>query len=262
MTMAHILLHEPEPDEDTESLIEKSSLGTESAQAAIDSVSPEHGRRVAQMAEQRGMVNEPRITSEGGKRWHLTETEYVEFDAAGDIWINMGPHIKDARRAAAALLAAAEAEDDAAFAAMQGEYPPTPAEPAEEETKAEEELVAHRDGKGDIYVGHTLVAFKHRSYEQIMRWYHEAHPGGISERRYRAVLYLLNVEASSPVVPAPTETGPWQRIDDVPVGVPFIHERRTQLVKLADGKFAHILTFRFTAETLADLAPFVAAEER
>lgn len=121
-----------EPAEDIESLIERSSLGTESTQDAIDSVSPEHGRRVARMAAQRGKVDEPRITSEGGKRWHLTETEYVEFDAAGDIWINMGPHIKDARKAAAALLAAAEAEDDAMEAAMQGEYPPTPAEPAEE----------------------------------------------------------------------------------------------------------------------------------
>lgn len=82
---------------------------------------------------------------------------------------------------------------------------PSSVEPAEEGTKAEEKLVAHRDDKGDIYVGHVLVAFKHRSYEQIRRWFNEAHPGGISERRYRAVLHLLDVEASSPDVPAPTE---------------------------------------------------------
>ncbi|MBY6385484.1 hypothetical protein HG717_16420 [Rhodococcus erythropolis] len=40
-------------EEDFESLIEKSSLGTESAQALISTVSPEHGRRVAQEAARR-----------------------------------------------------------------------------------------------------------------------------------------------------------------------------------------------------------------
>ena len=106
------------------------------------------------------------------------------------------------------------------------EYYSAPAESAEEETKAEEKLVAHRDSKGDIYVGHALVAFKHRSYEQIRRWFNEAHPGGISERRYRAVLHLLNVEASSPDVPALTETGPWQTWQEVPEGVKYSPKAR------------------------------------
>lgn len=179
-----------EPAEDIESLIERSSLGTESTQDAIDSVSPEHGRRVARMAAQRGKVDEPRITSEGGKRWHLTETEYVEFDAAGDIWINMGPHIKDARKAAAALLAAAEAEDDAMEAAMQGEYPPAPAEPAEEETKAE---------------GHDPDALAKRL---AWIWHDGWDACGERERGYlrRAAEMAHSHYASSPVVPAPTET--------------------------------------------------------
>ncbi|UUE23834.1 hypothetical protein LRQ08_21650 [Rhodococcus qingshengii] len=139
---------------------------------------------------------------------------------------------------------------------------PAPAEPAEEETKAEEKLVAHRDSKGDIYVGHALVAFKHRSYEQIRRWFNEAHPGGISERRYRAVLHLLNVEASSPVVPAPAETGPWQRIEDVPANVTVLDcdglswsyvDSHWRCHEDVDGPYSPRL--------INDLAPFVAAEE-
>lgn len=139
-------------------------------------------------------------------------------------------------------------------------YPPDPAEPAEEVTQAEEKLVAHRDSKGDIYVGHALVAFKHRSYEQIRRWFNEAHPGGISERRYRAVLHLLNVEASSPVVPAPTETGPWQHrvngeicVASPASGLPY-----------TIGKFndhGDFVWHSSSAELPEGFAPFVAAEE-
>lgn len=140
---------------------------------------------------------------------------------------------------------------------------PASAEPAEEETKAEEELVAHRDSKGDIYVGHALVAFKHRSYEQIMRWYHEAHPGGISERRYRAVLHLLNVEASSPVVPAPAETGPWQTWQEVPEGVWFLTNQNIGCWMRRDGDKVTTVTggWPVCTDSLVAQAPFVAAEE-
>ncbi|MDV6274067.1 hypothetical protein R3Q06_11205 [Rhodococcus erythropolis] len=133
---------------------------------------------------------------------------------------------------------------------------PAPAEPAEEETKAEEKLVAHRDSKGDIYVGHALVAFKHRSYEQIRRWFNEAHPGGISERRYRAVLHLLNVEASSPVVPAPAETGPWPSVDEIPESVTRIKD--------CEGDVWHRCTVGWEHGGIhgpEGYAPFVAAEE-
>ncbi len=40
-------------DKSIRELIEASSLGTESARAAIESVSPEHGRLIVAMAEQR-----------------------------------------------------------------------------------------------------------------------------------------------------------------------------------------------------------------
>ena len=144
--------------------------------------------------------------------------------------------------------------------------PLAPAEPAEEEMKAEEKLVAHRDSKGDIYVGHALVAFKHRSYEQIRRWFNEAHPGGISERRYRAVLHLLNVEASSPVIPAPAETGPWQTWEAVPDGVTVKSANGERFRKTGVGAI-HLLTngvgdcCKISVANDLQPAPFVAAEE-
>lgn len=63
----------------------------------------------------------------------------------------------------------------------------------------------------------------------------------------------------SPATPA--ETGPWQRIEDVPVGVPFKDREGSGLVKLADGQFGYVDNYRETSKTLAEFAPFVAAEE-
>ena len=284
-----------EPAEDIESLIERSSLGTESTQDAIDSVSPEHGRRVARMAAQRGKVDEPRITSEGGKRWHLTETEYVEFDAAGDIWINMGPHIKDARKAAAALLAAAEAEDDAMEAAMQGEYPPAPAEPAEEEG---EPVFTKYPGKiyldpetGEI----TGVPAEEETKAEASDWCigsmcRHAHIDGANRKHIRGSDCppaptqeqiatrgrLLGIARKilgdpSPGVPAPTETGPWPTWQEVLEGVWYQSGRD----RVARAVWMNIAGIRYiqvpsdgvakpcviTSDYMVNYAPFVAAEE-
>lgn len=72
--------------------------------------------------------------------------------------------------------------------------PPAPAEPAEEETKAED------------YCCHPKC-----------RW---SDWGGINRKHERgADCPIVPKPTSSPVVPTPTETGPWQRIEDVPDGV-------------------------------------------
>lgn len=75
-----------------------------------------------------------------------------------------------------------------------------------------------------------------------------------------AIVYGVAV-TGSPAVPAPTETGPWQRIDDVPVGVPFVDREGSELVKLADGTFGYLNSLRETGLTMAEFAPFVAAEK-
>ncbi|MGM5065707.1 hypothetical protein EU244_012735 [Rhodococcus qingshengii] len=76
--------------------------------------------------------------------------------------------------------------------------PPAPAEPAEEETKAHCMCVAPD-------------------------WYHDGLDSDIGGRLCRRCRLRQNIPyrdpASSPVVPASTEPGPWQRIEDVPDGV-------------------------------------------
>lgn len=78
--------------------------------------------------------------------------------------------------------------------------PPAPAEPAEEETKAGPWTVQLPEGM-------TL--------EQWIESLPDEAPGLLAA--VREVRERLGI--SSPVVPAPTETGPWQRIEDVPEGV-------------------------------------------
>lgn len=82
--------------------------------------------------------------------------------------------------------------------------PPSPAEPAEEETKAE------RDSQGIIRInGGRIVALSRDPRELVQQWYDLAEPGSKWQRDYAAALDLFDREAaSSPVVPAPTETGP------------------------------------------------------
>lgn len=79
---------------------------------------------------------------------------------------------------------------------------PAPAEPAEEETKAE------RDSQGIIRInGGRIVALSRDPRELVQQWYDLAEPGSKWQRDYAAALDLFDREAtSSPVVPAPTET--------------------------------------------------------
>ncbi|MGR6028990.1 hypothetical protein ACS7JX_19080 [Rhodococcus erythropolis] len=68
----------------------------------------------------------------------------------------------------------------------------------------------------------------------------------------------------SPVVPIPTETGPWQRIEDVPVGVLQIKDRhgRTWLMVGGTWRFEwHDGNWYEPHTNINAQAPFVAAEE-
>jgi hypothetical protein len=111
---------------------------------------------------------------------------------------------------------------------------PAPAEPAEEETKAEA-----CSGGGDMHpcvlaAGHAGVHTDSRG----LRW---------------------NYPASSPVVPAPTETGPWDSIEEVPEGVTV---RGTNPVAglWRGGPYWKSVSPEHSA-AVSSLAPFVAAEE-
>lgn len=117
---------------------------------------------------------------------------------------------------------------------------PAPAVPAEEETKAEE--VCTGSGGHHLYPcvlpdGHAGVHTDSRG----LRW---------------------NNPASSPVVPAPTETGPWQTWQEVPEGVPFKSHNGMDVVWRREGALVWFKHFRQDARDLNDLAPFVAAEEK
>lgn len=85
-----------------------------------------------------------------------------------------------------------------------GPCTPAPAVPAEEETKAE------RDSEGIIRInGGRIVALSRDPRELVQQWFDLAEPGSKWQRDYAAALDLFDREAaSSPVVPAPTETGP------------------------------------------------------
>lgn len=84
----------------------------------------------------------------------------------------------------------------------EGNDRPAPAEPAEEETKAvtfdEIAQSLKRIGDAESSFGFNLRFWRRIAEKLIAKYPHLA---------------------SSPVVPAPTETGPWQRIEDVPEGV-------------------------------------------
>ena len=94
---------------------------------------------------------------------------------------------------------------------------PAPAEPAEEETKAEG-LCEVRSPQGDT------CSFPKSGHAGVHTW---AWPD--------------KKPASSPVVPAPTETGPWQRIEDVPEGVTVKSANGERFRKTGVGAI-HLLT--------------------
>ena len=315
-----------EPAEDIRGLIEKSSLGTESAQALISTVSPEHGRRVAQEAARREAGTKVKLTelqrdllqrivdqwTKGAGWTHVFWSGTVEALISASCIVRheeafneYRPTIFGEKALAAAEPAEAHctvppegwwcsraANHDGPCAASEGVAPWVPqpleadwldqvdprdpqsrthretaaakfAEPAEEETKAEvfdlNALVRQLAQAGwrerercESIAGEPCIEWDTQlDWQQQIEY--QVVRGILAELKR---LELLTLPASSPVVPAPTETGPWQRIEDVPEGV---------MVRGTDG------TWRGDpdgwlrsdgARASANLcAPFVAAEE-
>lgn len=114
-------------------------------------------------------------------------------------------------------------------------------EPAEEETKAEAEsdLDMHPDAVyGREYVEQAKV------------------------RRIARAVKECDTPSSSPVVPATTETGPWQRIEDVPEGVGRLTDRDGDVWEWdGDNWVTPETAILPTAYINKHYAPFVAAEE-
>lgn len=120
--------------------------------------------------------------------------------------------------------------------------PPAAAEPAEEETKAE---------------GHDPDALAKRL---AWIWHDGWDACGERERGYlrRAAEMAHSYYASSPVVPAPTETGPWQTLAEIPASVTRIMDRGHWIWTRIDAD-----EWRCGAITQPScLAPFVSAEEK
>ncbi|MFF8327852.1 hypothetical protein ACH49M_21415 [Rhodococcus qingshengii] len=159
-------------------------------------------------------------------------------------------------------------------------YPPAPVEPAEEETKAEvfdlNALVRQlaqagwRERERGEWFAHepsiewdTQLDWQQQIEYQVVR--------GILTELKR--LGLFSVPASSPVVSAPTETGPWATWESVPDDVWFTsasavgflpaHRKRGSLVdwQFRDGSVGVYDVSRIGNGKLMALAPFVAAEE-
>lgn len=143
---------------------------------------------------------------------------------------------------------------------------PTSAVPAKEETKAEaiEYYTAGRDSEGNIRLDRgrgELVALAKHVRGNVQFW-HDLSDSAVHKRKYRAALDLIDRE-TSPVVPAPTETGPWQRIEDVPEGVLQIKDRhgRTWLMVGGTWRFEwHDGNWYEPHTNINAQAPFVAAE--
>lgn len=120
--------------------------------------------------------------------------------------------------------------------------PPSPAEPAEEETKAE------------VWDAGFEAGYDHAGCEHT--------PSGISIDPPLNPYDERTAPASSPVVPAPTETGPWQRIEDVPEGVGRLTDRDGDVWEWdGDDWVTPETAILPTAYINKHYAPFVAAEE-
>lgn len=136
-------------------------------------------------------------------------------------------------------------------------YPPAPAVPAGEATKAEHNAsVARREALGRV---------AQQLYEQSFdgcdgTFYHDF--GRALEDFLPSQGWVRN-PASSPVVPAPTETE-WQRIEDVPVGVLQIKDRHGRRWLMVGGTWRfewHDGNWYEPHTNINAQAPFVAAEE-
>lgn len=129
-----------------------------------------------------------------------------------------------------------------------------PAELAEEGTKAEDEPDWVRQ-VSEILDEHAQA----RCPSEIEGWgcsLTNGHDGDHTAHDQDGPAYVW--PASSPVVPAPTETGPWQRIEDVPEGVHRIFDGDRDLWVKADGVWYGGSDF-FKVD---GFGPFVAAEEK
>ncbi|MFE5789575.1 hypothetical protein [Rhodococcus erythropolis] len=132
-----------------------------------------------------------------------------------------------------------------------------PAEPAEEETKAE------RDSEGIIRInGGRIVALSCDTREMVQRWFDIAKPGSKWQRDYAAALDLFDREAaSSSVVPAPTETGPWQDISEAPKHLALRDKDGDKWTYDGDNWVTPETAILPCAYINRKYAPFVAAEE-
>lgn len=142
---------------------------------------------------------------------------------------------------------------------------PAPAVPAEEETKAEEGPWVHKNGEICVHAPQCAAPYvvgKFNAHGDFIK-----HAG---ELRLPEGFTRL-APASSPVVPAPTETGPWPTWQEVPDGVWYMSRDRVMHNRYVN----HGGTRRSNAgfPGLADydgriggfnaaFAPFVAAEEK
>ncbi|MCZ4613329.1 hypothetical protein [Rhodococcus qingshengii] len=119
-------------------------------------------------------------------------------------------------------------------------YPPAPAVPAEVETKAE-----YPRTDGDFTVLGPEI-FTDASGEFIC---------------WKGVNYVRQPDpASSPVVPAPTETGPWETLAKVPASVPKVID--TVGREFWRGPHGWKPYYFNSGESHHAFAPFVAAEKR
>ncbi|MCW2300710.1 hypothetical protein [Rhodococcus erythropolis] len=172
------------------------------------------------------------------------------------------------------------------------QWPTAPAEPAEEETKAEG---PRKFRKKPVEV-EAIHLDNHSTPEQVARWcggrvatptvgvgcpivieidtlegVMTAHPGDWIIKGTQGEFYPCKPApfadtfepSSSPVAPAPTETGPWQRIEDVPKSVYLIKDCEGDKWR-RDRKSWEVYSergFRWHPGFPDRFAPFVAAEE-
>ncbi|MES9513601.1 hypothetical protein ACIQYW_16150 [Rhodococcus erythropolis] len=131
-------------------------------------------------------------------------------------------------------------------------------EPAEEETKAETETEWGVEFPGGI----CNVSFDPAEAEEMVQWIRD---GQLVSREVTTGPWV-NVPASSPVVPAPTETGPWQTWQEVPEGVQYYGINGWGPTYYVNRGGVRYRVFDDTPSKTADyvvqnFAPFVAAAE-
>ena len=254
----------------TESRIEKlTRIGQEMA-AAVAEMRADAADVTTQNPETAALVEELSVTCDRWSQWeevaavaltHLQSTNRLipaggmalTAEEAEDVrtmlW-SPGVSALDAFRRLRALFPATEPAEVATqsaggdcFDVCEGH--PAPAEPAEEETKAEDESGWHWvQSAGGYYSGPACTG----GY------------GCRSMAHYEGCL-RPSLTASSPVVPAPTETGPWQDISEAP--------KHLTLIDRVGDKWTYDGDNWVTPETAIlpvlyinrKYAPFVAAEE-